>query len=203
MATKFANPASQVLFEYLGLLDRIYGMYIDACMGFETIERDFSSRLGIDHSKRIFLGEFADPNSQTAKYNHSTTIGNFLFRNRRDSENQLLLSQSTIVFIYSIWDTMFRPKFANSLRKELDEIKCDVLGDLRHYRNAIVHNNMKLERPTRRLTFVTSGNAVVLKQEQMRELFTILFEDLSALNFEHTGERLNLPFYRNLNPPAS
>jgi len=70
------------------------------------------------------------------------------------------------------------------------------MGDLRLYRHAIVHNNMKLQKPTRRLSFINVGNAVVLTQGQMKELFSILFDDLSEFNFQHTGERLSLPFFR-------
>jgi hypothetical protein len=197
------HPASKILWAYLSLLDRIYGMYIDACMGFELVGKRLADTAPAQsYSKHISLGEFDDPNQQDATYNHRTTIGNFIGRNQRNGENQLLLSQSSIVFIYSIWDTMFRPQYSEALGKDQSDVKSDVMGDLRHYRHAIVHNNMKLQKPTVRLSFIDVGNAVVLNQNQMRQLFVILFDDLSALNAEQTGEGLNLPFYRPLNPPA-
>ena len=111
------HPASAILLEYLGLLDRIYGMYVDACMGFEKIGKEMASRATPEtYRKNLFLG-VGDPNEADAKYNHQTTV----------------------------------------------------------------------------------GNAVVLNQDQVRELFTLLFDDLCALNFQQTGEKLELPFYRQLN----
>lgn len=198
------SPASLVLRNYLHLLDRIFGMYLDACMGFEMLGERFTQMVAPNqYDKRISFGEIEDPNDPSSKYMHSTTFRKLLLRNRRDSENQLLLSQSSVVFIYSIWDSLFRPQFCAALGKQQHEVQCDIMGDLRLYRNAIVHNNMKLEKPARRLSFISVGDAVVLTQTQMKELFSILFDDLSELNFHHTGERLSLPFFRPLNPPRS
>lgn len=195
------NPASFVLRDYVHLLDRIFGMYLDACMGFELLGERMTEMVQPDqYDKRVSFGEFDDPNEPNSKYMHATTFRKFFFRNKRDSENQLLLSQSSIVFVYSIWDSLFRPRFCAALGKQQADVPCDVMGDLRLYRHAIVHNNMKLQKPTRRLSFIAVGNAVVLTQAQMKELFSILFDDLSELNFQHTGERLNLPFFRSLNP---
>jgi hypothetical protein len=193
------HAASIILAEYLSLLDRIFGMYVDACMGFEM----FGEKIALhadpsQHDKRFFMGD-GDPNPADAKYHHVTTIGSFISRNRRDGENQLLLSQSCIVFIYSIWDTMVRPKYCKGLGRHQGDVTCDIMGDLRQYRNAILHNNAKLQKPTRRLSFVDVGNIVVLNQSQVRELFALLFDDLCALNSRHTGERIDLPFYRSLN----
>ncbi|HVV41583.1 MAG TPA: hypothetical protein VHC94_11025 [Nitrobacter sp.] len=196
-----ANPASTVLRNYLYLLDRFFGMYLDACMGFEAVGDRMARTVKPDqYDKKLSFGEFDNPNDAAAKYMHATTFRKFIFRNKRNSENQLLLAQSTIVFIYSIWDTLFRPQYCSALGKPQKDVLCDAMGDLRLYRHAIVHNNMKLEKATNRLSFIDVGNAVVLTQQQMQELFSILFDELSDLNFRHTGERLNLPFFRQLNP---
>lgn len=198
------NPATVVLRSYLHLLDRIFGMYMDACMGFEMLgERTAQIVKPDQYDKRISFGEFDDPNDPDSKYMHSTTFRKFIFRNKRDSENQLLLSQSSIVFVYSIWDTLFRLQFCAALSKGQSDVQCDIMGDLRLYRHAIVHHNMKLQKPTRRLSFIAVGNAVVLTQAQMKELFSMLFDDLSKLNFQHTGEHLSLPFFRQLNSPKT
>jgi len=52
---------------------------------------------------------------------------------------QDILYKSLIVHIYSIWERKHRKKIADELGK--GKIESDLMGDLRHLRNAILHNN--------------------------------------------------------------
>lgn len=194
------HPASRILLSFLGLLDRIYGMYSDACLGFEAIQARIEQSTKPDQrGNRIFMSD-GDPNNPEAKYKHSVLISEFIDRNKRDGQNQKLLSQSALIFVYSVWDTFVRPKYAEALDKDQTEIRSDIFGDLRHYRHAIVHNNSILEVDTVALKFVPKGELVALSGNQMDELFGMLFEEVSRINFEFAGEAFELPFKRRLNP---
>ncbi len=49
------------------------------------------------------------------------------------------LAKSLLVTIYAEWDEYFRPRFAASVGAKPSAIRCNLLGDLRHIRNCIVH----------------------------------------------------------------
>lgn len=54
-------------------------------------------------------------------------------------ENQL--SKQFIVFVYHLWDDNFRDKIADSLSISKNQVECDLMGDIRHIRNSIIHKN--------------------------------------------------------------
>ena len=56
-----------------------------------------------------------------------------------ESENQH--TKALIVFMYHLWEEGFRKKIADSLSISQDWVKCDLMGDIRHIRNCIIHNN--------------------------------------------------------------
>jgi hypothetical protein len=196
---QFETTASQILWNYLGVLDRLYGMYNDACSGVELHGKNIeNSTTQEQREKRIFIGS-GSPNREDAKYHHVTTLSEFIARNSRDGKNQKLHSQNCIVMIYSIWDTVVRPSYSKSLNKKQDAISSDILGGLRLYRNAIIHGNAILEKTTKALDYVKQGDLVELTREQTTDLFVRLFDEINRINVEHVGEAFNLRFERRLN----
>lgn len=51
------------------------------------------------------------------------------------------LSKQFIVFVYHLWDENFRDKIADSLSISKKQVECDLMGDIRHIRNSIIHKN--------------------------------------------------------------
>lgn len=49
------------------------------------------------------------------------------------------LSNQFIVFVYHLWDENFRYKIADSLSISKNQVECDLMGDIRHIRNSIIH----------------------------------------------------------------
>lgn len=58
---------------------------------------------------------------------------------KRDGEFSDVLAKSLLVAIYSDWEEHFRTKFATSINARSNQVKCDLMGDLRRIRNCIVH----------------------------------------------------------------
>ncbi len=197
-APPFTNPASILLWNFLKFLDGIYGMYSDSCAGIDLFAQNIKA-LPAPPDKAIFFLHGDDPNSSDATYNHAVKIGDLISRNAHDGPNQLLLSRSCIVFIYSIWETV-RPLYAEAISRVQNDIVSDVFGDLRNYRNAIAHNNSVLGKKPIILPFVKMGEPVELKRAQMDELFVILFNEVDQISVKFTGDALKLPFARILNP---
>jgi len=158
--------------------------------------------MGGSRERTAFFLASDDPNAPDAKYNHAVKIGTLIDRNAPDGENQKLLSQSCLIFIYTLWDSV-RPIYAQFLGVEQNTVASDIFGDLRLYRNAIIHNYGLLEKEPKILKFVEVGGAVALTRAQMESLFDMLFNEVDELNFQFTTERIGRSFNRNLNPPTA
>lgn len=50
------------------------------------------------------------------------------------------LAKSLMVSLYSEWDELYRHRLATGIGVEAAAIRADLMGDLRHVRNWIVHN---------------------------------------------------------------
>jgi len=110
----------------------------------------------------------------------------------------MFLSRACLIFIYSTWDGL-RPLLAELVGRAQNRIRSDIFGDLRLYRNAIVHNDAILDRNTSVLSFTAVGEVVQLKQKQMNELFELLFDEVNRISVEFTGNQLDRKFARRLN----
>lgn len=189
------------------MLDRFFGMYVDACSGFRRYSEEMALVAARMPAKSrampiLFLSsDVNDPNDKDATYNHSETVDRVIYRNQPNGENQLLLAQSLIVFIYSIWDSEIRPAYSKSLGLNQDDIKSDTMGDLRLYRHAIIHSNLILQKKTKKLPFVSVGNAIALTEKQVTDMLTMIFDDLALVHERLTGEKVSLRFERLLNKP--
>ena len=63
-----------------------------------------------------------------------------------DREFEDLQAKMFITFIYNLWDDHFRVQIAESLSMtDKDCIQSDLMGDIRHIRHAIVHQNSVVE----------------------------------------------------------
>ena len=45
------------------------------------------------------------------------------------------------VFVYALWEENYRKRIGNAFGVSKDAIKCDLMGEIRHVRNWIVHDN--------------------------------------------------------------
>lgn len=55
------------------------------------------------------------------------------------------LSKQTLFYIYTIWDVKYRKLIAEELSVDINKIRCDLLGDVRHLRNKLSHTQSILE----------------------------------------------------------
>ena len=142
----FQNPASEILWVYLGMLDRIYGMYSDCVLATAVLAKRVEDLTEANPGARIFFGR-GPPDRDEAEYVHSVHRQEFIGRNSEGGGNHALLAQSTLVFAYSVWEHT-RAAYADAVGQKTGGIKCDAMGDLRLYRNAIAHNEGVLDKPT-------------------------------------------------------
>lgn len=53
-------------------------------------------------------------------------------------------AKALVVFLFHLWEEMYRKKIAGVLSVEKDQVKCTLMGELRRVRNIIVHDNAVL-----------------------------------------------------------
>ena len=173
-------------------LDALHAMGSDVCYGIKLMHDKLSQHVkssemgdGVKpENRKIFYGA-GPPNNPGSKFHHATTAKQLLGRTAPDGENIKKLYMSIIVYAYMYWEDGIREKFAKSIGHIKNGIKSDVFADLGKYRNAIAHNNGILRKKTLALTFVEVSLPVHLTEQQLKELFSILIEELNNLAKEY------------------
>ena len=70
-----------------------------------------------------------------------TTQGAFLEALRPGGAFEQLQANALVVLVYALWEENYRQKIADAIGVAKDAIACDLMGELRHVRNWIVHDN--------------------------------------------------------------
>jgi hypothetical protein len=139
-------PAQEFLAEVAGY----FGSYFDGEYGYmlvlaqvEKTQKEFGPKLGMSSAQldqsNYFYGE-GDPNSPGSKILIQATQGAVKVRNAKNGVNAAFLARMLIVAVYQLWDEHYRAQFAQTVGKTTADIKSDLFGDLRRYRQSIVHN---------------------------------------------------------------
>ena len=68
-----------------------------------------------------------------------STVGEFRDRSARDGPHEARLANLALVTLYEIWEHRRRDELAAALSLVREEVKISALGDLRLFRNAILH----------------------------------------------------------------
>ena len=71
---------------------------------------------------------------------HSCTQGEYRKRNAKDGRNHIWMGQLALVQMYGFWDDCYRQKIAEASGREKNDLKSDIMGDLRWLRQSIVHH---------------------------------------------------------------
>jgi hypothetical protein len=109
--------------------------------------------------------------------------------NRPGGSNEQQHARSIIVFTFTFWELEIRPRLAACKNVEPNEIRSDVMGDLRILRHAILHAKSVISKPEfKRLKATAHLFApeveMALSGETMRDLFRLMHQDCARLIFE-------------------
>lgn len=85
-----------------------------------------------------FPNAYQSPGKSTTS---EMTIKDLLENLKPGGEFENQLAKMLIVFIYHLWEENCRDKIAGSLSISKNQIECDLMGDIRHIRNSIIHRN--------------------------------------------------------------
>jgi hypothetical protein len=135
--------------EYEDLLERIFGVYLDATEGFRYIAE--SSHIFFDpNAKPKIRNEKGESPSGYVIYalgSHDTknymelsarTGVEVILANREDGANWTFIGSMAIVAAYQLWEDHYRQRIARHVGCE--KLNIPIFGDLRRLRRCIIHN---------------------------------------------------------------
>lgn len=124
-----------VLADFQAACQKYYACLVLANKGIHQSAQEMSSAPAPPEA-RVFFSE-VDPTKQRATATIKKT--DLLAFSANDGHFADTLSKAMLVTLYAEWDEYFRPKFAGSIGVPSGKVRCNLLGDLRHIRNCIVH----------------------------------------------------------------
>ena len=134
---------------FLQTVDSIYGLYLDCVTGLVELRNKLinlqnqSLRMGVQTSIEkldtcnITFGKGAPWEGKSL---HICTQGELKERTKRGGQDSVLMAQLFLVMIYSYWEKRFRSEIAKEQGRSVNEIKSDIMGDLKWIRHSIIHN---------------------------------------------------------------
>lgn len=147
-------------------------------------------------TNRLSFGQ-DDPNDPSATEHYNITFGELLDRTDPACHVAKAARARLIVFAYTLWEHVYRP--AISQECGLQRVDNDAFGDLRHYRNAILHNKGILEHDTKALTVFGKGDAIEPTNDELHNVFKQLVLALNDVGLRYYGEDPGFEWERRLN----
>ena len=176
---------------FLKTVRGVYGVYFDVIRGFNAVhtqQRDLRGWLirtqGYDDESAdavTFTYGHGDIEDSDAVPLHSVSHGELTARNLKGGENWIFLANVCLVSIYQYWEDRYRGEIAAALGAQKDDVRVPIMGDLRHYRNSIIHRGGVAIPEVSRcevIRWFDPGERIELTEEHMR---TIMFEIAAGL----------------------
>lgn len=138
-----------------------------------------------------------DPKDPAAVADYSVTFAELLARSDPESPHTKSVRARLIVFAYTLWENVYRP----AVRQEcnVDRVDCGAFGDLRLYRNAILHHKGKLHTDMTALTVFAKGDLIEPTADQLRDVFGQMVVGLNDIGVRYYGEDPAFEWGRTLN----
>ena len=127
------------------------------------------------------------PQDRHFKILHRSTMGDILRRLNADGDDYRLAANVCIVMIYQWWEDEYRGRIADYLQRPKSDIRCDIMGDLRHFRASIVHKNgVAIDEVNRCkiLTWFKPGEIILVTRERFKELIDAIYNGMESFYTE-------------------
>ena len=89
-----------------------------------------------------------------------------------------------LVMIYQYWEDRYREEIASSKGIAKDELMSDLFGDIRYFRNSIIHNKGRALREVNNckiLKWFKEKDDIVLNSEKMDHLLDCIKNEINAM----------------------
>lgn len=171
---------------FLKIVEDVYGFYLDTTSAFyswnkfirETqIKASQKMNISIDELDKIpFTYGKGDPNKDASNRQHTCLQGELKERTAENGADYRQAANMCLVLIYQHWDFR-RKKIAHHFGIDENEIKSDIMGDIRYLRNSILkHEGVSNHEMTRCkiLKWFKEGEEIKITPEQFEEIIKII-----------------------------
>ena len=103
---------------------------------------------------------------------------------KENGKYQRVLAGTTLAVIYQLWEEKFRPEIANKYQLLRNDVKSDFFGDLRHVRQAIIHNNLQPISDLKKLKtlqFLGNETQLNLSSPEISQVYLFLTREIDRL----------------------
>ena len=197
--TEHADDVLNTLNEFISFLNQQIGMYIDALAGFaghhtqielqmHRVNRPVERRIE-DGMQVVVWASYEDSTKPQIIHNRIIRASDYLKANSPGGSNEQQHARAILIFIFTFWEDVVRPGLASIKNVDPNQIKSNIIGDLRILRHAILHaKGIVRKEEHRRLkvlgSIVQADNQIHLPHEAMKEIFILINQDCAKLMFE-------------------
>ena len=193
--------AKNIVREYIDFVNQQVGVYMDAIAGFAghyaRVERQVCRVMRKDKSKKsdehpVVWASYEDPSKPDIIHNRIIRSSDYLSSNSVDGSNTQQHSQAILVFLFTYWEEEIRPRLAKSMSVAANEVKSDIMGDLRIIRHAILHSK-GIIRPDKHKSLKLLGEMfsvdrpIHVSYEYMHKIFILIKQDCARLLLKWLG----------------
>jgi hypothetical protein len=144
------EAVDDVIREYIDFVNQQVGVYMDALAGFaghytrverqvHRVSRPAKSNIDSAGQRVVVWASYEDPTQPDIVHNRIIRSDDYLAVNAKGGSNEQQHAKAILLFLFSYWEDEIRPRLAASKSVEVQEIRSDLMGDLRILRNVILH----------------------------------------------------------------
>ena len=199
MAESFVD----VVREYIDFVNRQVGVYMDALAGFaghrtrverqvHRISRPTGTRIDENGQRVVVWASYEDPTQPDVIHNRIIRASDYIAANSENGSNAQQHSQAVVVFLFTYWEEEVRPRLAASIGVHVNEIRSDIMGDLRIARHAILHSK-GIVRADKHKNLKKLGQMFVVDEpihisyDDMHRIFVLIKQDCARMLFQWLG----------------
>jgi hypothetical protein len=132
------QPQPKELIRFKRVTHAVYTAYSMSNFGMQKVLDELSGMKEMNPEGLFQIGETSDSKRKAISEIQTKDALIGLAKNGPFSQ---LIAFGMITWTFAMWEEEYRQKIADELNVQKSDILCDVMGDLRFFRNWIVHNN--------------------------------------------------------------
>ena len=201
--SNMGETPESIIREYIDFINRQVGVYMDALAGFEghhtrverqvhRVNKPVGSHIDNTGQRVVVWASYEDPTQPDIIHNRIIRATDYITANSKGGSNEQQHSQAVLVFLFTYWEEEIRPRLAVLKKVKLEEIRSDIMGDMRILRNLILHAKgmMRSEeyKKLKKLTDMFSiGQPVHISYENMHKIFVFIKQDCVKMLYDLWG----------------
>ena len=138
-----------IIREYIDFVNEQVGTYMDALAGFAghctRVQRQvYRISRPVGNRKKngeniVVYASYEDPSKPDIIHNRIVRADTYIEANSPGGSNEQRHARAILVFLFTYWEDEIRPRLAAAKGIPVNEIKSDLMGDMRILRHAILH----------------------------------------------------------------